>query len=162
MHWRSRHMFSACHTHHNKCTSTRACTPTPSVQQLLCHELLSNILNYVNFFCSTAIKKYFTNIDSKILCSSEYVQACCICRYVENDPLQFPIVCEVSREYIETLRSVSLAPRLSKFEFFSLQNTLRSFLRFSRDILCVRGPKAVAKSWNGYSRPLLTTVKMIT
>ena len=38
MHWCSRNLFSAYHTHHNKCTYTRACTPLLAVQSLLCHK----------------------------------------------------------------------------------------------------------------------------
>jgi len=40
MHWCSRHLFSAYHTHHNTCTYTRTCTPMLTVQQLPCQELL--------------------------------------------------------------------------------------------------------------------------
>jgi len=48
-------LFSACHTHHNQCTYTRACTPMQTVQQQLCDEIIANYSRFLEtLFRSTA------------------------------------------------------------------------------------------------------------
>jgi len=60
MHWCHRNLFSACHTHHNKCTYTRACTSLLAVQSLLCHKTIADNLRILkSSFRLTANTKHW-------------------------------------------------------------------------------------------------------
>ena len=60
MHWCSRHLFSACHTYHKKCTYTRACTP---IWQCSNFFVMKPIANYVGSWKPLSILRQTKNIE---------------------------------------------------------------------------------------------------
>jgi len=97
MHWCSRHLFIAHHTHHNKCSYTRACTPMQRCNYFFAMETISNYPRILKTsFWSMANKNIHLNHDNALAEQIFQYRACWFntqtdCAAPARYPIQPPV-----------------------------------------------------------------------